>query len=249
MVLDLESATDTLLGSELICAIAGDDAARAAVRARHPNVSTDQPDRVPPADEFLVLDADASQSYAINCAVGGADLVIEGPPGTGKSQTIANLIASLSARGYRALFVAEKRAAIDAVLDRLGKAGLTDLVLDLHDGTGSKRKLAADLARTLALTASIAKPDLAAQHEALARHRQVLAARAEALHAVREPWDLSVYDLYSRLSGIPASVASAQRLPGSVLQRIEGRTLRQAREELRSFIDLGGLGLSEQTSP
>ena len=81
--------------------------------------------------------------------MGGADLVIEGPPGTGKSQTIANLIASLSARGYRTLFVAEKRAAIDAVLDRLNRVGLADLVLDLHDGTGSKRKLAADLARTL----------------------------------------------------------------------------------------------------
>jgi very-short-patch-repair endonuclease len=249
MVLDLESATNTLLGSELICAIAGDDQARAAVRARHPHVSTDQPDHVPPADEFVILDADASQSYAINCAVGGADLVIEGPPGTGKSQTIANLIASLSARGYRSLFVAEKRAAIDAVLDRLGNVGLTDLVLDLHDGTGSKRKLAADLARTLALTASIAKPDLAAQDEALVRYRQVLAGRAEALHTAREPWGLSVYDLYSRLTGLPASVASTQRLPGPVLQRIDGRSLRQAREELRSFIDLGGLGLSERASP
>jgi very-short-patch-repair endonuclease len=249
MVLDLESATDTLLGSELICAIAGDDQARAAVRARHPNVRTDQPDHVPPADEFVILDADASQSYAINCAVGGADLVIEGPPGTGKSQTIANLIANLSARGYRSLFVAEKRAAIDAVLDRLGKVGLSDLVLDLHDGTGSKRKLAADLARTLALTASIAKPDLAAQDEALVRYRQVLVGRAEALHTAREPWGLSVYDLYSRLTGMPASVASTQRLPGSVLQRIDGRSLRQAREELRSFIDLGGLRLSERASP
>jgi very-short-patch-repair endonuclease len=249
MVLDLETATDTLLGSELICAIAGDEDARAAVRARHPRVSSDQPDTVPPADEFLILDADASQSYAINCAVGGADLVIEGPPGTGKSQTIANLIASLSARGYRALFVAEKRAAIDAVLDRLGRVGLTDLVLDLHDGMGSKRKLAADLARTLALTASIPKPDLAFQHEALVRHREVLAARARALHAVREPWGLSVYELYSRLSGIPVSAASTQRLPGSVLQRIDGRTLRQAREDLRSFIDLGGFNLSERTSP
>ena len=88
MVLDLETATDTLAGSDLICAIAGDEEARAAVRARHPRLSADQPDTVPPADEFLVLDADASQSYAINCAVGGADLVIEGPPGTGKSQTI-----------------------------------------------------------------------------------------------------------------------------------------------------------------
>ena len=68
-----------------------------------------EPDVVPPADEFLVLPADASQSYAINAAVGGADLVIDGPPGTGKSQTIANLIAALSARGQRVLFVAEKR--------------------------------------------------------------------------------------------------------------------------------------------
>src|ERR1019366_2291399 len=86
MVLDLQTATDTLAASELICAIADEEDARAAVRARHPDVSPSQPDTVPPADEFLVLDADASQSYAINCAVGGADLVIDGPPGTGKSQ-------------------------------------------------------------------------------------------------------------------------------------------------------------------
>jgi len=249
MVLDLETATDTLLASELICAIAGDEDARAAVRARHPSVSLSQPDTVPPADEFLVLDADASQSYAINCAAGGADLVIEGPPGTGKSQTIANLIAALSARGQRVLFVAEKRAAIDAVLDRLSRVGLADLVLDLHDGTGSKRKLAADLARTLALTARIAKPDLTAQHETLVRHRQVLVARSAALHAIREPWNISAYDVYARLSGIPDNATSTQRLPPSVLSRLDDRALRQATAELQSFIALGGSTISERTSP
>lgn len=248
MVLDLETATDTLLGSELICAIVGDEDARTAVRARHPNVSLSQPDTDPPADEFLVLDADASQSYAINCAVRGADLVIEGPPGTGKSQTIANLIASLSARGVRTLFVAEKRAAIDAVLDRLNKVGLADLVLDLHDGAGSKRKLAEDLARTLARSASITKPDLAAQHETLVRHRHVLATRARALHAVREPWGTSAYELYAKLSGFPASVASTQRLPVHVLKQLDSRVFRQAREDLRSFLALGGLTLSPETS-
>jgi AAA domain-containing protein/uncharacterized protein DUF4011 len=249
MVLDLETATDTLAGSDLICAIAGDEEARAVVRARHPRLSADQPDTVPPADEFLVLDADASQSYAINCAVGGADLVIEGPPGTGKSQTIANMIATLSARGQRVLFVAEKRAAIDAVLDRLGRVGLADLVLDLHDGAGSKRKLAADLARTLAMTARIARPDLAAQHEALVRHRQVLVARSDALHKLREPWGISVYDIYARLTGIPATAASSQRLPAHVLQRLDGPAVRQAKEDLGSFMALGGLGISAETSP
>jgi very-short-patch-repair endonuclease len=249
MVQDLETATDALLASELICAIAGDEEARAAVRARHPNVSPSQPDTVPPADEFLVLDADASQSYAINCAVGGADLVIDGPPGTGKSQTIANLIASLSARGQRVLFVAEKRAAIDAVLDRLGRVGLADLVLDLHDGTGSKRKLAADLARTLAVAGSIPKPDMSAAQENLTRHRQALVGRADALHAPREPWGISIYDVHSRLLGIPAPIASAQRFPADALARLDGQAFRRAMADLDAFIGLGGLAITTAASP
>ena len=62
-----------------------------------------------------MVDADSSQQWAINSALKGQNLVIEGPPGTGKSQTIANLIASYMAIGKSVLFVAEKRAAIDAV--------------------------------------------------------------------------------------------------------------------------------------
>ena len=176
-----------------------------------------EPDVVPPADEFLVLPADASQSYAINAAVGGADLVIDGPPGTGKSQTIANLIAALSARGQRVLFVAEKRAAIDAVLERLNRVGLGDLVLDLHDGAGSKRKLAADLAHTLDGLGSLPKPDMAASQENLARHRQVLVDRVDALHAARDPWGCSVYDLLAQLPATPESLRTPFRLRGDAL--------------------------------
>ena len=249
MVQDLMTAIDALMTSDLIGAIAGDKGARDAVRSRHPNVSPNQPDRTPPADEFLVLDADASQSYAINCAVGGADLVIDGPPGTGKSQTIANLIATLSARGRRLLFVAEKRAAIEAVLDRLRAVGLADLVLDLHDGVGSKRKLAAELARTLAMTASTPRPDMTAAQETLARHRDVLVDRTEALHSLREPWDVSVYDIYARLAGIPATAASTQRFPSATLARLDGYTFRRVLADLDSFIGLGGFAISETTSP
>ena len=77
---------------------------------------------MPLADEFLVLDADSSQNYAINAVLAGQSLIVKGPPGTGKSQTIANLIASLIARGKKVLFVAEKRAAIDAVTKRLASS-------------------------------------------------------------------------------------------------------------------------------
>ncbi len=249
MVLDLETATDTLVESDLICAIAGDEGARDTVRARHPNVSVSEPDVVAPRDEFLVLDADASQSYAINAAVGGADLVVDGPPGTGKSQTIANLIATLSARGQKVLFVAEKRAAIDAVLDRLNRVGLGELVLDLHEGAGSKRKLAADLSRSLASVAALPRPDMTAAQEMLVRRRDEVVGHADALHCVRDPWGVSVYEVESRLLAIPVEARSSQRLRGETLTRCDAACFRQARADLETFIGLGGSTGADTSRP
>jgi hypothetical protein len=80
MVKDLEVAEELLLDSALLCAIAGDSASIEALRGRHGDVSPNAPDFTPPADEFLVLDADSSQSYAINAVVAGRDLVIEAHP-------------------------------------------------------------------------------------------------------------------------------------------------------------------------
>ena len=249
MVLDLETATDTLVDSDLICAIAGDELSRDAVRARHVTVRLNEPDLIPPSDEFLVLDADASQSYAINAVAAGADLVVDGPPGTGKSQTIANLIATLSARGKRTLFVAEKRAAIDAVKDRLNRVGLGELILDLHEGAGPKRRLAADLARTLSAVATLPKPEVAAAQETLVRHRALLVARDEALHEPRYPWGVSVYQAQAALLGIPAVATSVQRLTGDSLKNLNGAAFGAAKADLEALIGLGGLRLARDASP
>ena len=123
MVRDLEAAEDAVAQHPLVAAIAGDPHAQVQLRdAQRNGASADavpNGDDLPPRDEFLVLDADGTQSEVINAAVGGANLVVVGPPGTGKSQTIANLLATLTARGRSTLFVAEKRAAIDAVVKRL----------------------------------------------------------------------------------------------------------------------------------
>lgn len=86
----------------------------------------------------LITDADASQHRAIMDMAAGQDMAIEGPPGTGKSQTITNMIATALAQGKRVLFVAEKQAALRVVADRLGVAGFGPLLLELHGDKASR---------------------------------------------------------------------------------------------------------------
>lgn len=93
------------------------------------------------ADYPLIDDADSSQHSALIDAIDGKNLVIEGPPGTGKSQTITNLIAAAIAQGKTVLFVAEKLAALEVVQSRLADAGLGEFCLELHSHKTQKRKL------------------------------------------------------------------------------------------------------------
>lgn len=93
----------------------------------------------------LIYDADSSQHSALIDAANGKNLVIEGPPGTGKSQTITNLIAASINSGKTVLFVAEKMAALNVVKDRLDKAGLGGFCLELHSYKSNKQKILAEL--------------------------------------------------------------------------------------------------------
>ena len=97
-------------------------------------------------DKFpIIYDADSSQHSALIDAVKGENLVIEGPPGSGKSQTITNLIAAAINDGKKVLFVAEKMAALNVVKDRLDKAGLGGFCLELHSHKSNKLKILQDL--------------------------------------------------------------------------------------------------------
>ena len=95
-------------------------------------------------EDFTILDADESQLRAIKSVVDGKHMVIHGPPGTGKSQTIANLISNLLARGKKVLFVCEKQVALDVVYNRLKTRGadISDLCLPLFQYTADKKLFA-----------------------------------------------------------------------------------------------------------
>ncbi|MDB4975163.1 MAG: transcription elongation factor GreA/GreB domain protein, partial [Myxococcaceae bacterium] len=106
------------------------------------------------ADELssLILDADTSQVAAILEAGKERNLVIKGPPGTGKSQTIANLIASALSQNQRVLFVAEKMAALEVVKARLDGAGLGAFCLELHSTRATRKAVMASIAERLAVS-------------------------------------------------------------------------------------------------
>ncbi len=90
---------------------------------------------------FCPWSADSSQLAATLAAAKGKNFVLNGPPGTGKSQTITNIIAHCLAAGKRVLFVSEKRAALEVVHHRLSKIGLGPFCLELHSNKSGKAEV------------------------------------------------------------------------------------------------------------
>jgi hypothetical protein len=104
-------------------------------------------DKVDPSNIFLPLNCDSSQMVAVEASARPQDFVLEGPPGTGKSETIANMIANNLAKGRKVLFVAEKIAALQVVYRRMEKIGLDHLALELHSNKANKKAVLEQLRR------------------------------------------------------------------------------------------------------
>ncbi len=114
-------------------------------------------DALPPLDEQnlrLPIAADGTQMAAVVRAAQGQSFVLEGPPGTGKSQTITNLIAHALGEGKKVLFVAEKQAALEVVKRRLDAIGLGGFCLELHGAKQSMKSIRDQLKASLALTST-----------------------------------------------------------------------------------------------
>ncbi|CAJ1581898.1 DUF3320 domain-containing protein [[Mycobacterium] wendilense] len=126
--------------------------------------------------------ADASQLRAVADAVAGRTFVLEGPPGTGKSQTITNLLAHAMASGRRVLFVAEKRAALDVVKKRLESVGLGELSLDIHDKSARPAAVRAQIKHALELRLSHDADLLRTKLQVAESSRHSLARYADRLH-------------------------------------------------------------------
>jgi very-short-patch-repair endonuclease len=136
----------------------------------------------------LVTLADTSQHSALIDVVAGKSIAIEGPPGTGKSQTITNMIAGALNENKRVLFVAEKQAALSVVAARLRECGFGSLLLELHSDNANRAKLYDSLRQRLTASArqdlvelNVARDQLRHQREVVRRYLGLIGTNIGAL--------------------------------------------------------------------
>jgi very-short-patch-repair endonuclease len=155
-------------------------------------------DQFHPRDIYCPRSADSSQLAAVMAAAAGHDFVLEGPPGTGKSQTIANIIAHCLGTGKRVLFVAEKRAALDVVHRRLKEEKLDPFCLELHSNKTGKGEVLGQLDQSLKFSEDSIVADWDERANELAAIRDSLNSYTRTLHA-KQPCGLSAYSCYDYL--------------------------------------------------
>lgn len=149
--------------------------------------------KIKPADMAVPMSADSSQMVAIAAAAEGQSFVLHGPPGTGKSQTITNMIANALYQGKSVLFVAEKMAALNVVQKRLEKIGLAPFCLELHSNKTNKSTVLGQLNSALEVGRIKAPEEYEATAEKMYTLRSELNHVIEAMHCKRT-YGCSMYE-------------------------------------------------------
>ena len=150
MYRDLRENFERIVGHPIVSALAAGPRRRGRRSTSRRSTEAALDDAFPPEQAVTILDADASQRQCVAAAREGRSFVMDGPPGTGKSQTIANMIAELITHGKTVLFVSEKAAALDVVHNRLAHVGLDEYVLELHSHKTTRAAVATALGRLAA---------------------------------------------------------------------------------------------------
>jgi len=216
MYLDLDPerwpAGKGLLDNGLIRGMCGEESAVTGDLSDLPSPA-ELDEQLRPQDVFQVVDADSSQQAAIHAARKGKNLVIEGPPGTGKSQTITNIIAECLVAGKTVLFVSEKMAALEVVKSRLDEARLGDFCLELHSVKANRKAVTEELGRILA-RGPLAGHGASDDGKELATLKRRLNSYVKSLHEPFGPSGLSPYQIMGRAALLKDAPDVACQMPG-----------------------------------
>jgi len=193
-----------------------------------------------PTETFCPVLTDSSQLAAVYAAAEGKSFVLHGPPGTGKSQTITNLISHCLACGKSVLFVSEKMAALTVVRDRLVQCGLGSFCLELHSSKSSKQEVIKQLGQSLTGPSSFDSAHWKREAERLAALRAELNEYVQALHKVQSSGETAFQGL-SKLIGLQdvQHVTLFWTDPGEFDQAKLDRLWQTARELTLTVADCG----------
>jgi hypothetical protein len=211
------------------------------------------PDEAPYLKEetrYFVTPVDQSQEEALLAVKGGQSLVLHGPPGTGKSQVIVNLIADAMAHGQRVLVVSQKRAALDVVYHRLQGLGLGRFAVLVHDYRHDRapiyrqiKQQIDDLDHFKAELKDLNHTKQDHDYKVLSRQLDQYGRQYQALYdALTQPLPcgLPIHLLYQRCD------AHQPRLPlGEVARQLDQTQLAQVLDRLRRLFDYADLFASD----
>ena len=177
---DIHSHSQAVMGSDIVRSLVE---GRLMVEDNTPAADAREMDISSTPDTVAIpVDADSSQLEAVVETERGRSFILFGPPGTGKSQTITNLIANAVYHGKRVLFVAQKKAALDVVQSRLAKIGLAPFCLELHSNKMDKKHFLAQMQQVIELPAQGKSEEYARIAKNLFAQRLQLVSYIDALH-------------------------------------------------------------------
>lgn len=186
-----------------------------------------------------ITDADSSQLSAIIDVINGKDLVIEGPPGTGKSQTITNIIAAALEREMKVLFISEKKAALEVVKSRLDKAGLGDFCLELHSNKTKRAEIAKAMSDSVKLRSKkLAKIDIQEEINKIESIKRNIRNYIDTIHEVYHPLEVPYQNIIWNLLGLSSKIVDESKINGvqvSDYKNINKHKLQNIQSEIRNF--------------
>ena len=188
----------------------------------------------PSAGILQPISADSSQLRAIRDAVADRSFVMHGPPGTGKSQTITNIIANTIYNGKRVLFVSEKKAALEVVQKRLEEIGLDPFCLEIHSNKARKSEVLAKLDHLLNLQWEMAPNSFAVDAARMDEEKKALDIHAEAVNRVY-PAGFSLYDCVSHYLTLPDDINS-RRIPSSVIATLNVGGFKEMQSAVHDYV-------------